>query len=103
MSKKLVLAATSWNSLYESLRANSKHGYNSLCSLERKDGYFIAGLSQENDVEYMKLLVGEYGMEDYVKLLGEPLMLVSVVSVVQEAVQAENVALKINRTPRSKK
>ena len=103
MSKKLVLAAVSWDSLYESLRANSKHGYNSLSSLEQKDGYFIAGLSQEDDVEYVKLLAGEYDMEDYVRLIGEPLMLVSVDEVVQEAVQTENVALKINRTPRSKK
>ena len=98
MSKKLVLAAVSWDSLYESLRANSKHGYNSLCSLEQKGGFFIAGLSQESDVEYMKLLAGEYGMDDYVKLLGEPLMIVSV-----DVVQAENVELKISRTPRSKK
>ena len=102
MSKKLVLAAVSWDSLYESLRANSKHGYNSLLSLEQKDGYFIAGLSQENDVEYTKILAGEHSMGDYVKLIGEPLMLVSV-DVVQEAVQAGNIALKIKRNPRSKK
>ena len=102
MSKKLVLAAVSWDSLHESLRANSKHGYNSLHSIEQKDGYFIAGLSQESDVQYMKLLAGEYGMEDYVKLIGEPLMLVSV-EAVQEAIQEENVTLEIKRTPRSKK
>jgi len=60
--KQLVITTKSWLSLIESLRANSKHGYNSLESLKHDGVYFTAVLCQDTDSEYterLKIVTGE--------------------------------------------
>ena len=56
MSRNLVVTTTSWKALIESLKANSKHGYNRLESLKQADGYFTAVLCQNTDANYLERL-----------------------------------------------
>lgn len=114
--KQLVITTKSWQSLIESLKANSKHGYNSLESLKHDGVYFTAVLCQGFDEFYvarLKVVIGtETDIEEYVDFLaatkGEHLVpLSSVHMVVKEPVQkevvvTEAVTTKIKRT-RSKK
>lgn len=62
MSKNLVITTKSWKSLIESLKANSKHGYNCLESLKHDGVYYTAILCQETDASYLerlKIVTGE--------------------------------------------
>ena len=54
--KQLVITTKSWKALIESLKGNSKHGYNKLESLKQVDGYFTAVLRQETDASYLERL-----------------------------------------------
>ena len=54
--KNLVITTKSWKALIESLKANSKHGYNKLESLKQADGYFTAVLCQDVDANYLERL-----------------------------------------------
>ena len=70
--KNLVITTKSWKALIESLKANSKHGYNKLESLKQVDGYFTAVLCQDIDsayVERLKIVTGhsETGDEEDVE------------------------------------
>ena len=56
MSRNLVITTKSWKALIESLKGNSKHGYNKLESLKQVDGYFTAVLCQETDANYLERL-----------------------------------------------
>ena len=67
MSRNLVITTKSWKALIESLKANSKHGYNRLESLKQVDGYFTAVLCQETDASYLerlKIVAGHSGTGD---------------------------------------
>ena len=115
--KQLVISTTSWKALIESLKANSKHGYNKLESLKQADGYFTAVLCQETDSAYaerLKIVTGhsETGEEDetgtllyFLSLQPQPIaiQLSPEEDKVVEPVQTEAVVTKIKRTPRSKK
>ena len=60
--KQLVITTKSWKALIESLKGNSKHGYNKLESLKQADGYFTAVLCQNTDASYLerlKIVTGE--------------------------------------------
>lgn len=62
MSRNLVITTKSWKALIESLKGNTKHGYNKLKSLKQADGYFTAVLCQETDASYverLKIVTGE--------------------------------------------
>ena len=54
--KQLVTTTTSWKALIESLKANSKHGYNRLESLKHDGVYYTAILCQDIDVSYVERL-----------------------------------------------
>ena len=56
MSRNLVISTKSWKALIESLKGNSKHGYNKLESLKQVDGYFTAVLCQNTDANYLERL-----------------------------------------------
>ena len=67
MSKNLVITTKSWKALIESLKGNSKHGYNRLESLKQVDGYFTAVLCQDVDsayVERLKIVTGHSETEE---------------------------------------
>jgi len=65
--KQLVISTKSWKALIESLKGNSKHGYNKLESLKQVDGYFTAVLCQETDASYLERLKIVTGDEDDVE------------------------------------
>ena len=105
MSKNLVITTKSWQSLIESLKGNSKHGYNSLESLKHDGVYFTAVLCQGVDEFYvarLKVPTGtETDIEEWIAFLT-----FSSVQMVEESVQkevVEAVTTKIKRTPRGKK
>ena len=112
MSRNLVISTKSWKALIESLKANSKHGYNKLESLKQADGYFTAVLCQETDASYLERLKVVTGEEDetgtllyFLSLQPQPitLQLTPEVSEVVNPLQTEAVTTKIKRTTRSKK
>ena len=114
--KQLVITTKSWQALIESLRANSKHGYNSLESLKHDGVYYTAVLCQNTDASYLerlKIVTGhsETGEEDetgtllyFLSLQPQPiaLQLTPEEGEVVEPVQTEAVVTKIKRV-RSKK
>lgn len=65
--KQLVISTKSWKALIESLRGNSKYGYNKLESLKHDGGYFTAVLCQETDANYLERLKIVTGDEDDVE------------------------------------
>lgn len=106
--KQLVITTKSWQALIESLRANSKHGYNSLESLKHDDVYFTAVLCQGFDEFYvarLKVVIGtETDTEEYVDFLAANLVPFSSVQMVVEGpVQKEVVETKIKRPTRKPK
>ena len=117
MSRNLVITTKSWKALIESLKANSKHGYNRLESLKQADEYFTAVLCQETDASYLerlKIVAGhsETGDEEdvehaleFLSLQPQPitLQLTPEVNEAVEPVQTGAVVTKIKRTSRSKK
>ena len=109
MSRNLVITTKSWKALIESLKGNSKHGYNRLESLKQADGYFTAVLCQNTDASYLERLKIVTGDEDetgallyFLNLQPQPITLQLTPEVV-EPVQTEAVVTKIKRTTRSKK
>ena len=109
MSRNLVITTKSWKALIESLKANSKHGYNKLESLKQADGYFTAVLCQNTDASYLERLKIVTGEEDeagtllyFLSLQPQPITLQLTPEVV-EPVQTEAVVTKIKRPSRSKK
>mgnify|MGYP003434136493 CR=1 FL=1 len=56
MSRNLVITTKSWKALIESLKANSKHGYNRLESLKHDGVYYTAILCQNTDANYLERL-----------------------------------------------
>ena len=110
--KQLVISTKSWEALIESLKANSKHGYNRLESLKQVDGYFTAVLCQETDASYLERLKIVTGDEEetgtllyFLSLQPQPItpQLTPEVNEVVETFQTEAVVTKIKRAPRSKK
>ena len=121
--KQLIISTKSWKALIESLKANSKHGYNRLESLKQVDGYFTAVLCQETDANYLERLEivtghSETGEEDVehalyflcTNLVPFPPKLLerinSVLEIAKENKLADTepvISTKIKRTTRSKK
>ena len=117
--KQLVITTKSWHSLIESLRANSKHGYNSLESLKHDGVYYTAVLCQDTDsayVERLKIVTGdEEGAEHALYFLCTNLVpfppklldrINSVLELAKENKLADTepvVQTKIKRTPRGNK
>ena len=54
--KQLVISTKSWKAFIESLKANSKHGYNRLESLKHDGVYYTAILCQDIDASYLERL-----------------------------------------------
>ena len=109
MSRNLVITTKSWKALIESLKGNSKHGYNLLESLKQVDGYFTAVLCQETDASYLERLRIVTGDEDetgtllyFLSLQPQPITLQLTPEVV-EPVQTGAVVTKIKRVPRKPK
>ena len=119
MSRNLVITTKSWKALIESLKANSKHGYNRLESLKQVDGYFTAVLCQETDASYLERLKIVAGEEEDVEhalyflctnLVPFPPKLLERINSVLELAKENKLAdtepvisTKIKRTTRSKK
>ena len=108
--KQLVISTKSWKALIESLKANSKHGYNRLESLKQVDGYFTAVLCQNTDANYLERLKIVTGEEDAVEYALEFLILqpqpitLQLTPEVNEVVETtEAVTTKIKRVPRKPK
>ena len=110
--KQSVISTKSWKSLIESLKANSKHGYNRLESLKQVDRYFTAVLCQNTDASYLERLkivtgeeeVGIKGLIDFLNHSFVPSDFVVKEEVVQEPLplQTESI-IKIKRVPRKPK
>ena len=110
--KQLVTTTTSWKALIESLKGNSKHGYNKLESLKHDGVYYTAILCQDIDryyTERLKIVTGEeeIGIKGLIDLLNHsfvPSDFVVKEEVVQEPLplQTESI-IKIKRVSRSKK
>ena len=119
---QLVISTKSWQSLIESLRANSKHGYNSLESLKHDGVYFTAVLCQGVDESYVARLKVVHipddvnDIEDHLDFLAnkltlgisaQPLTEVVVKEIkeamVEYATSETATTIKIKRTPRGKK
>lgn len=110
MSKQLVISTKSWKALIESLKGNSKHGYNLLESLKQVDGYFTAVLCQETDASYLERLKIVTGDEDetgtllyFLSLQPQPITLQLTPEVNEVVEPTEAVVTKIKRPARSKK
>ena len=117
--KQLIISTKSWKALIESLKGNSKHGYNKLESLKQVDGYFTAVLCQETDANYSERLKIVTGEEEDVEhalyflctnLVPFPPKLLerinSVLEIAKENKLADTepvISTKIKRTTRSKK
>ena len=122
--KQLIISTKSWKSLIESLKGNSKHGYNRLESLKQVDGYFTAVLCQNTDASYLerlKIVTGhsETGDEEDIEhalyflctnLVPFPPKLLERINSVLELAKENKLAdtepvisTKIKRTTRSKK
>ena len=56
MNRTLVISTKSWKALIESLKGNSKHGYNRLESLKHDGVYYTAILCQNTDANYLERL-----------------------------------------------
>ena len=54
--KQLVITTKSWKALIESLKGNTKHGYNKLESLKHDGVYYTAILCQDIDASYVERL-----------------------------------------------
>lgn len=65
--KQLVIITKSWKALIESLKANSKHGYNRLESLKHDGVYYTAILCQNTDASYLERLKVVTGDEEDVE------------------------------------
>ena len=108
--KQLVVTTKSWKALIESLKANSKHGYNWLESLKHDGVYYTAILCQETDASYLERLkivtgdeeVGIKGLIDFLNHSFVPSDFV-VKEEVEEATQTEAVVTKIKRVTRKPK
>jgi len=107
--KQLVISTKSWKALIESLKGNSKHGYNKLESLKHDGVYYTAILCQETDASYLERLKIVTGDEDetgtllyFLSLQPQPITLQLTPEVV-EPVQTEAVVTKIKRVPRKPK
>lgn len=110
MSRNLVITTKSWKALIESLKGNSKHGYNKLESLKQVDGYFTTVLCQETDANYLeriKIVTGEeeIGVKGLIDFLNHSFVPSDFVvkEEVEEATQTEAIATKIKRVPRKPK
>lgn len=112
MSRNLVITTTSWKALIESLKGNSKHGYNKMESLKHDGVYYTAILCQNTDANYLERLKIVTGDEDetgtllyFLSLQPQPitLQLTPEVNEVVEPVQTEAVTTKIKRVPRKPK
>ena len=108
--KQLVISTKSWKALIESLKANSKHGYNKLESLKQADGYFTAVLCQNTDASYLerlKIVTGgeeEIGVKGLIDFLNHSFVPSDFVKEeVEESTQTEAVVTKIKRVPRKPK
>ena len=113
--KNLVITTKSWKALIESLKANSKHGYNKLESLKQVDGYFTAVLCQDIDsayVERLKIVTGhsetgeeEIGVKGLIDFLNHSFVPSDFVvkEELDESTQTEAVLTKIKRTTRKPK
>ena len=110
--KQLIISTKSWKALIESLKGNSKHGYNRLESLKHEGVYYTAILCQDIDRYYTERLkivtgdeeVGVKGLIDFLNHSFVPSDFVVKEEVVQESppVQTESV-IKIKRAPRKPK
>ena len=105
--KQLVISTKSWKALIESLKGNSKHGYNRLESLKQVDGYFTAVLCQETDASYLERLKIVTGDENetgtllyFLSLQPQPITLQLSPEVVEPT---GAVVTKIKRVPRKPK
>ena len=107
--KQLVISTKSWKALIESLKGNSKHGYNKLESLKHDGVYYTAILCQDIDISYAERLKIVTGDEDetgtllyFLSLQPQPIAIQLTPEVV-EHIQTEAVVTKIKRPTRSKK
>lgn len=109
--KQLVITTKSWKALIESLKANSKHGYNKLESLKHDGVHYTAVLCQETDANYLERLkivtggeeeIGVKGLIDFLNHSFVPSDFV-VKEEVEEATQTEAVVTKIKRPVRKPK
>ena len=110
MSRNLVITTKSWKALIESLKGNSKHGYNKLESLKQVDGYFTAVLRQETDASYLERLKIVTGDEEdvehalyFLSLQPQPITLQLTPEVNEVVETTEAVTTKIKRVPRKPK
>jgi len=108
--KQLVITTKSWKALIESLKANSKHGYNRLESLKHDGVYYTAILCQDIDKAYaerLKIVTGEegIGVKGLIDFLNHSFVPSDFVvkEEVEEATQTEAVVTKIKRTTRKPK
>lgn len=117
--KQLVITTTSWKALIESLKGNSKHGYNKLESLKHDGVYYTAILCQETDANYLERLKIVTGEEEDVEhalyflctnLVPFPPKLLerinSVLEIAKENKLADTdpvISTKLKRSPRGKK
>ena len=115
MSRNLVITTKSWKARIESLKGNTKHGYNKLESLKHDGVYYTAILCQNTDASYLerlKIVTGhsETGDEDetgtllyFLSLQPQPITLQLTPEVNEVVETTEAVTTKIKRAPRSKK
>ena len=108
--KQLVISTTSWKALIESLKGNSKHGYNKLGSLKHDGVYYTAVLCQNTDASYLERLKIVTGDEDetgtllyFLSLQPQPITLQLTPEVNEVVEPTEAVTTKLKRTTRSKK
>ena len=119
MNRTLVITTKSWKALIESLKANSKHGYNRLESLKHDGVYYTAILCQNTDANYLERLKIVTGDEEDVEhalyflctnIVPFPPKLLERINSVLELAKENKLAdtepvisTKIKRTTRSKK
>ena len=119
MSRNLVITTTSWKALIESLKGNSKHGYNKMESLKHDGVYYTAILCQDTDASYLERLKIVTGDEEDVEhalyflctnIVPFPPKLLERINSVLELAKENKLAdtepvisTKIKRTTRSKK
>ena len=108
--KQLVISTKSWKALIESLKANSKHGYNRLESLKHDGVYYTAILCQDIDASYLERLKIVTGEEEdvehalyFLSLQPQPITLQLSPEVNEVVEPTEAVVTKIKRTTRKPK
>ena len=108
--KQLVITTKSWKALIESLKANSKHGYNRLESLKHDGVYYTAILCQNTDASYVERLKIVTGEEDetgtllyFLSLQPQPITLQLTPEVNEVVEPTEAVVTKIKRPSRKPK